>query len=123
LATSDSGGTYFPEPDPGIIFGDPEPIFGSDGGEILTVGGLIIGDPEPYNCPYGGEIITVGSDGGEMQQGLTYTIQLHDFDMDGVIDDGSITMVGPEDEFVIEHIFEDDKNNKRSGKHSSVNAD
>jgi hypothetical protein len=84
LATSDSGGTYFPEPDPGIIFGDPEPFYDPNG------------------------ILTDGAGGGEMQQGLTYTIQLHDFDMDGVIDDGSITMVGPEDEFVIEHIFEDD---------------
>lgn len=48
------------------------------------------------------------SGGGEMQQGLTYTIQLHDFDMDGVIDDGSFTMVSPEDEFVVEHLFADD---------------
>jgi len=48
------------------------------------------------------------SGGGEMQQGLTYTIQLHDFDMDGVIDDGSFTMVGPEDEFVVEYLFTDD---------------
>jgi hypothetical protein len=86
LATSDSGEIYFPDTDPGLIFGDPEPIYGSDGGEILTVGG----------------------GGGEMQQGLTYTIQLHDFDMDGVIDDGSFTMVGPEDEFVVEHLFADD---------------
>jgi hypothetical protein len=86
LVTSDSGEIYFPDTDPGLIFGDTEPIFGSDGGEILTVGG----------------------EGSEIQQGLTYTVQLHDFDMDGVIDDGSFTMVGPEDEFVIEHIFEDD---------------
>ena len=84
LVTSDSGETYFPDTDPGLIFG--ESTCGFDGGEILTVGG----------------------EGSEIQQGLTYTVQLHDFDMDGVIDDGSFTMVGPEDEFVIEHIFEDD---------------
>jgi hypothetical protein len=82
-------------------------------------GGFIDFDPPPFIDPFPegtDEVQTIhpyepmgtGFGGGEIQQGLTYTVQLHDFDMDGVIDDGSFTMVGPEDEFVIEHIFEDD---------------
>ena len=91
LTTSDSGGTYFPEPD--LIDVDP-PFGGFDGADINDV-------------VYEGDTMGV-SGGGEMQQGLTYTVQLHDFDMDGVIDDGSFTMVSPEDEFVVEHLFADD---------------
>lgn len=91
LATSDTVETYFPEPD--LIDLDP-PFGGFDGADINDV-------------VYEGDTMGV-SGGGEMQQGLTYTVQLHDFDMDGVIDDGSFTMVSPEDEFVVEHLFADD---------------
>jgi len=91
LATSDTVETYFPEPD--LIDVDP-PFGGFDGADINDV-------------VYEGDTMGV-SGGGEMQQGLTYTVQLHDFDMDGVIDDGSFTMVSPEDEFVVEHLFADD---------------
>ena len=40
----------------------------------------------------------------EEQNGITYTIELHDYDMDGIIDDGNITVVGPNDFYVQENL-------------------
>ena len=40
----------------------------------------------------------------EEQNGITYTIELHDFDMDGIIDDGNVTVVGPNDFYVQENL-------------------
>lgn len=101
LAAGDGGFTGFPDFEDPPFIDDPSlfPV-GTDGGDI------IFGDPEPFYDP--NYIFTDGAGGGEIQQGWTYTIQLHDFNMDGVIDDGSFTMVGPEDEFVVEHLFADD---------------
>ena len=38
------------------------------------------------------------------QNGITYTIELHDYDMDGIIDDGNVTVVGPNDFYVQENL-------------------
>ena len=40
----------------------------------------------------------------EEQNGITYTIELHDYDMDGIIDDGNVTVVGPNDFYVQENL-------------------
>ena len=40
----------------------------------------------------------------EEQNGITYTIELHDYDMDGIIDDGNFTVVGPNDFYVQENL-------------------
>ena len=40
----------------------------------------------------------------EEQNGITYTIELHDYDMDGIIDDGNVTVLGPNDFYVQENL-------------------